>query len=449
MSSGSDRLDDLSAWAAEVVGESIDAIARRPGGGRHEAWDVRGAGGGTWFLRADSSPPDDFEHYTLRREAEIYGAVDELGIPTASIVGVHPVHEAVLMEYVPGTARIADLDRDAQIAIVDDFAPILARLHAADPSSMALPSLHPVRSIADHVVEELDIWERRLDSTGVPDPFLTACFAWLRDHVPDVPGPPSLVQGDTGPGNFLHDGTRVTAILDLELAHLGDPMEDLAWVGTRNSQEPVPDFERFLARYESAGGARFDLRRFRFHSLFAELRIAVLGAGRAGAVPHPLADLGNGLIYGVLHRRLTVEALAVAAGVALPDSELAIATDTAATGAFDGVLAQLKTIVGPAVGEAYASQRLKSIARVIKYLREVDRVGDTHLEAELGDLEGLLGERPASAEDGRALLDRMVRSGAFTATDLLPMAAADAARRQQLAGPAMGVLASRHLPDLT
>ena len=443
------RLDDLATWAADLVGEPIEAIDRRPGGGRHEAWDVRGRDGMTWFLRADSSPPDDFEHYTLRREAEIYRAVDELGIPTASILGVHPVHEAVLMEYVPGVARIADLDRDAQLGIVDDFAPILARLHAADPSAMALPSLHPVRSVSDHVVEELDIWERRLDASGVPDPFLTACFAWLRGHVPDVAGPPSLVQGDTGPGNFLHDGTRVTAMLDLELAHLGDPMEDLAWVGTRNSQEPVPDFERFLAHYSSAGGAPFDIGRFRYHSLFAELRIAVLGAGRAGVVPHPMADLGNGLIYGVLHRRLTVEAFAAAAGVTLPDVELPRSADTASTGSFDGVLAQLKNIVGPAVDDAFASQRLKSVARMIKYLREVDRVGDAHLEAELSELAKLLGSRTQSAEAGRAQLDEMVRSGELTAVDLLPMAAADAARRQQLAGPAMGVLASRHLPIVT
>ena len=226
-------------------------------------------------------------------------------------------------------------------------------------------------------------------------------------------------------------------------------MEDLAWVGTRNSQEPVPDFERFLARYESAGGARFDLRRFRFHSLFAELRIAVLGAGRAGVVPHPMADLGNGLIYGVLHRRLTVEAFAAAAGVTLPDVELPRSADTASTGSFDGVLAQLKNIVGPAVDDAFASQRLKSVARMIKYLREVDRVGDAHLEAELSELAKLLGSRTQSAEAGRAQLDEMVRSGELTAVDLLPMAAADAARRQQLAGPAMGVLASRHLPIVT
>ena len=58
-----------------------------------------------------------------------------------------------------------------------------------------------------------------------------------------------LVQGDTGPGNFLHDGSKLTAIVDFELAHIGDPMEDLAWIGTRNAQEPVPDFDRLLALY--------------------------------------------------------------------------------------------------------------------------------------------------------------------------------------------------------
>ena len=446
--SGTDRAAELAAWAQEVTGEPVQGIERRPGGGRHGAWEVKGKRGGRWFLRADSAQPDANEHYTLRRESDIYAAVASVGLPTPKILGVHPVHEAVLMEFVPGEARFSPLAPEAQAAVVADFAPMLARLHAADPAQLDLPSLAPVMSITDHVVQELDIWESRLEVVPAPNPFPRACFAWLRQNLPAVEGSPSLVQGDTGPGNFLHDGRRVTALLDFELAHLGDPMEDLAWVGTRNAQDPVPDFGVFLAQYAEAGGVAFDAERFRYHSLFAELRIAVLGAERAAAGgPAPMGDLGSGLIYGALHQRLTLEALCAAVGEPLPELVTLPAADTAQTAYFDGALQQMRDLIGPAIADPFAAQRLKSLARVVKHLREADRIGSGALiEAELDDLEAVLRHRPPSRAEGRAELDRLVGAGEMDAVDLIALTTGEVSRAHQQAAAAMGSLATRHLP---
>lgn len=448
-----DRQEQLAAWAATLVGAPSVTLTRRPGGGRHEAWDVSAPTGGSWFLRSDAAPAGDHEHYTLRREAEIYRAVHSLGIPSPAVLGVHPDLAAVLLERVEGEAAFARLAPDAQAAIVDDFAPLLARLHAADPSELDLPSLGPVTTITDAVQRELDIWEARLDASGVPDPILTACFMWLRNHLPDTDDiRPSLVQGDTGPGNLLHDGRRVTALLDFELAHLGDPMEDLAWVGTRNAQEPVPDFDHFVARYAEAAHGSADAigagerDRIRYHALFAELRIAVLGTGRAGGTADLEAEHGNHLIYGALHRRLTVEALAAAMGTTLPPVELPELADTDDTRYFDAALHQMRERIAPEVGDPYAARLLKGLARVVKYLREVDRAGGAHTDAELSDLAALLGRRPSTVLAGAGELLQRVRSGEVAAADLLPYAAAQVARRTQLVGPAMGVLATRHLP---
>ena len=444
----SDVLDELTAWAAVLTGAPSVMLRQRSGGGRHQAWDVAAPNGETWFLRMDAVAPGAHEHYTLRREAGIYRAVHAAGIPSPAVLGIHPTLEAVLLERVDGDAAFARLAPAAQLAIIDDFAPLLARLHAADPASMGLDALGAVTTIADAVMRELDIWESRLDGTGVPDPFLTACFRWLRANLPETGDtPPVLVQGDTGPGNFLHDGMRVTAFLDFELGHLGDPMEDLAWVGTRNAQEPVPDFERFLDHYESASGNPVDRERLRYHSLFAELRIAVLGAGRV-ADDDAMAEHGNHMIYGALHRRLTVEALAVVLGVDVPTVELPVLTDTAATRYFDGVLAQLGTIVVPAISDPYAKRRAKSIARTVKYLREADRAGDLPQQAELDDLQALLGTRPTSVETGTAELHARVVDDTVDAAAILRYAAGQAMRRQQLAATAMGVLADQHLPAI-
>jgi hypothetical protein len=284
-------------------------------------------------------------------------------------------------------------------------------------------------------------------ATGVPDPVLTACFMWLRDHVPATgDAPPALVQGDTGPGNFLHDGHRVTAFLDFELAHLGDPMEDLAWVGTRNAQEPVPDFEHFLTRYASAAGVEPDRDRIRYHALLAELRIAVLSAERVSGEADLEAEHGNQLIYGTLHRRLTVEALAAAMGVPYPNVPLPPLADTADTRFFDGALHQLRTMVAPQLADPYVARRLKGVARVLKYLRELDRAGEGHTAAELDGLTALLGHRPASVPEGAAELLARVQARELGASDVLPYAAGQVQRRNQLMADAMGALATRHLP---
>jgi len=444
-------IDDLATWIAGATGGQSVEIRRRPGGGRHQAWDVTftepGGGIGQLFLRADADVPGPHECYTLWREAEIYAALAAAGLPVPPILAVHPEHPAVLMGYADGTARFGGIEPEAQYAILDDLVAALVEMHALDVTTLDLPSLLPARGIADHVRDELDVWEGRLDQSGRAEPFLRACFAWLRANNPTVDGPPSLVQGDTGPGNFLHDGHRLTALLDFELAHLGDPMEDLAWIGTRNAQDPVPDFDALLAAYERAGG-HVDVPRIRYHFVLAELRIAVLAIERASHAPAPDADVGSGLIYGTLHTRLTAEALAAATGTALPDPPPDDTTDSSATPYFDAVLHQLRTIIVPAVDDPFAAQRAKSAARVLKYLREVERAGDRPAVAELDVLEQFLGDRPVDAASGRAALEAAVVAGRYDAVDLLPYAWTRVQWEQRLRAGAMGVLATRHLPDL-
>ena len=439
----------IEAWLGECTGARSVEVRRRPGGGRHQAWDVTLTDGdGTTvrrFLRADATRPGPHESYTLWREAEIYGALASAGLPVPEIIAVHPDHPAVLMAYADGGARFTGLAERAQVAILDDLVEALVRMHHLDVTRLPLPSLLPARRIADHVHAELDEWEGRLDQSAQAEPFLRACFAWLRAHVPDVDGLPSLVQGDTGPGNLLHDGEHLTALLDFELAHLGDPMEDLAWIGTRNAQEPVPDFDALLAAYERAGG-EVDRARIRYHFVLAELRIAVLAIERSDRAPSPEADVGSGLIYGTLHTRLTAEALAAATGTALPAVAADDTVDTDATPYFDAVLGQLRTVIVPAVGDPFAAQRAKSAARVLKYLREVDRAGDAPMVDEIDAANAILGVRAASVEDARHALEVEVVSGRLDATDLLPYAWTRVQWEQRLREGAMGVLATRHLP---
>ena len=115
-------------------------------------------------------------------------------------------------------------------------------------------------------------------SSGAGTPTRRSLFSlrWLRDNIPPYDGPPVLVQGDTGPGNFMYLGGRVTAVVDWELAHLGDPMDDIAWLSLRATQEPFTDFPTRLREYETLSGNVVDEARVRYYQVMAETKLQVM-----------------------------------------------------------------------------------------------------------------------------------------------------------------------------
>jgi aminoglycoside phosphotransferase (APT) family kinase protein len=125
---------------------------------------------------------------------------------------------------------------------------ILGEIARTDPAGVGLQELLEDGTSADRFWErELDHWERVLDADELtPQPIIRAAIRWLRRTPPNPPARPSVVHGDYRTGNFLYDQDgNVRAILDWEMVHLGDPLEDLAW--------SLNDIWRF-ARDERAGG---------------------------------------------------------------------------------------------------------------------------------------------------------------------------------------------------
>ena len=216
-----------------------------------------------------------------------------------------------------------------------------------------------------------------------------------------------LVQGDTGPGNFMYAGGRVTAVVDWELAHLGDPMDDIAWLSLRATQEPFTDFPTRLREYEALSGNTIDEARVRYYQVMAETKLQVMGhrgpdgdgdgRHRRRAADGGGNDVGNGFIYQVLHRRLWLEALAAANGLELTPAEAPQARGPRDSDwMYDAVLTQLRDVIVPRTTDPLAQARGKGVARIIKYLARVDTYGPYYEECELQDLATLLGRRPDS-----------------------------------------------------
>jgi aminoglycoside phosphotransferase (APT) family kinase protein len=446
--------DDIVAWVEKCAEGRVVHADRRPGGGRREAWvvDVEAADGPRpLFLRYDRSDPAvTGDPFTLHREARFYLALQDSPVPVPRVIGVHDTEQAILSERVAGETWFSRLrDEEQRLSVARDFMRILASLHRLDPSVLTIPGESQPADLRAAVTADLDRWEALYRFAGAPaDPMIEVGLEWLRRNLPDVDGPVVIVQGDTGPGNFLYDAGRVTAVLDWELAHWGDPMDDMGWLSLRAVQEPFTTLSDRLRDWEQHTGWTVDLDRVRYYRVLAELKVVILGHRRAEGM-NLLGEVGNGLIYGQLHRRLFVEAMADVLGV---DLELPAELEAPATEVgwlYDAAMAQIREIIVPRSTDPFVVQRAKGLARILKHLQQVDRLGATAQTEELADLRALTGAGVVSAEEGRDRLAVAVRAGRVPTEDALRYFARRAARGTQLLRPAMGVLADRHFDPLT
>jgi aminoglycoside phosphotransferase (APT) family kinase protein len=199
--------------------------------------------------------------------------VDEPG----SVLG----QPSFVTERVPGTADMSLLRRapdDAEArAVAVDLARAAARLHDVDWRSLGVERHLPTVTAADAAATQLDYWEelfvrQRLE----PLPVAVFAFDWLRDHVPATQRV-SIVHGDLRFGNLLYEDGRITALLDWEMVHLGDPIEDLAWAyRSLWSLEKFLPLDAFLREYASASGAPVDADHFLYWRLFGELKHSII-----------------------------------------------------------------------------------------------------------------------------------------------------------------------------
>lgn len=183
---------------------------------------------------------------------------------------------AVLLQRMPGQAdpvAFLSAEKDLGRARTLDLARAVAELHRADPED--LPGSEPV----------VELWrDRFLASRLEPLPALSWLFDWLSDHEGHVEHP-AVVHGDLRPGNVLYEGERITALLDWEMAHLGDPVEDLAWAYRALwSPERFVSLCEFVAAYEREAGVRVETHRLRWHRVFCEVKFATISLQAARSV---------------------------------------------------------------------------------------------------------------------------------------------------------------------
>jgi aminoglycoside phosphotransferase len=396
----------------------------------------------------------------------VYRALEPLGIPIPHVWGVDEDLDVFLVDRAEGQVWFRP-PRDPAVAeaVAHDFMHQLATWHSAPARKLELPSFGPVRSVREHQFDQLagitDLFERE-DRDQPMDLLARSQLEHLVDHVPDYDGEPVLVQGDTGPGNFMYVGDRVTAIVDWELAHVGDPMDDIAWLSWRATQQGWPDFPARLREYEAASGIDVDPARVRYYRLNACARLgprfglADMGegttrplgpAGTVDAAVDRYAD-GSGMVMNMLHRRMRLTAQADAIGIELPGREVHDEAPPLQHAAlYDAVLGQLRDIVD-GVDDRAASNRAKSAARQVKYLKELDRNRAFFEAHELDDLGRLLGSTPATVTAGRVELATAARDGKVELDEYLLYHWARLTRDDWMMREASGGMYERDWPEL-
>ena len=379
--------------------------------------------------------------FPLEHEMLCQRLLHEQGIPVAAVYGWIDEPRAFVIDRVGGRPDFAGVDDAERAAVVDDYLAILARLHGLDVEPFARAGV--VRAARPGDSGEVGLqayrtWYRR--SKKRPDPFLEFCLHWLERHPLAPHERESMIVWDSG--QFHHAGGRILAVLDLELAHIGDPMMDLAAWRMRDTIMNFGDFNELYARYEQLSGAAVDIDAIRHHHVAFTLSNR-LAFHAALAEPPPGSDYMTNLQWCGETDLFAVEALADEMGIELDGVGIPAAQVSPVAHAHAHLVAALRDL--PVADEAAEYERRRAF-RLARHLQRFDEVGRACVNDDLDDLATLLGRRPATWQEGDAALEQFVLSDAGVHDDeLVRVFHRRLWRAHQLMGPA-GSTMTRHLP---
>ena len=223
--------------------------------------------------------------FSMESEASLLRAAALNGVPVAEVVAATNDPSVlgapfIVVRRLQGETIARRILRDGSFAsarsrLIGQSADALARIHAIDPDTV--PEL-----VAEDQLDALRQMYDLLEPTMGPHPAFELGFRRL-----DLSRPPSqavsVLHGDFRLGNLLIDQEGLVAAIDWELAHLGDPMEDLAWFSIRawtfggeGEVAGVGSIDALLSSYERSSGGVVDRGAFQWWRCFETLRWGVI-----------------------------------------------------------------------------------------------------------------------------------------------------------------------------
>ena len=283
--------DDVADRLGQVIGGTVTSIRRLSGGAsrRTSAVDMEGVEGNTRALILQQQRGGGLTNRSsVALEAALLRAAGEAGVPVPGVVAAGEADGLdagwLVVERLEGEAIARRLLRDeayeeARRRLTANAAEALARIHTIALDGLAgLPRSDPLA----RPLEFLDI-------TGELRPVLELAARWLDANRPIATGR-TVVHGDFRMGNLLVNTSGLVGVLDWELAHAGDPAEDLGWLSARawrfGGSGEVGGFgqlDDLLTRYGEASGRVIDQATVRWWQAYATMKWAVICALQASA----------------------------------------------------------------------------------------------------------------------------------------------------------------------
>ena len=283
----------LERALARIGWPAPTGLERLSGGASMESWRFASGGAAGVLRRAPSPEVMAGRPMDHAGEAGLIGAAHAAGVTAPEVLVVLEPADAIgtgfVMRALPGTPDpVLILTTPEPARLLADLAGALAAIHRLPLSGLTAPVMETAAALGE--------LKTRFIGYGGDRPILALAARWLEANLP-APVPPKLVHGDFRLGNLLVDAGRLSGVLDWELAHLGDPHEDLAYgcmTVWRFSRPDRPAFglgsiDEFTQAYEAAGGGPVDPARLRFWLVYRTFWWA-LGCLQMGAMWRDHAD---------------------------------------------------------------------------------------------------------------------------------------------------------------
>ena len=419
--------------------------------------------------------PDFPSPFDLEHEARVHALLEANGVPVPHVYGLAegPVR-TLIMARVPGQQGLALARDDAtRRELMTTYVSHMARIHNIDGERLRHAGFRVPTDPTDVAMSEVfRNVETKYLLLGRRDPLIEFLRSWLWRNVPQRTRS-TFVTWDSA--QFLqHDG-ELTALIDFELAHVGDAYMDLAALRTRDSIEPLGDLHVTFAEYERLMGESIDFQRLRFYEI-SQLTVTLMLQFPVLVAPDPESDYVTHLTWYIDSARYALDIMAELFEIDLDTVDVPQAapstyhtrlrhlvttmrtlarsepkTDLARYGiAVDPTMAE-RTSASTAVDE-FVRWRARCAYRLARHLQRVDEIGPT-LDAQNRDDVARLVQHEVvdDAHADETLLAVIDAVGAERELELLQLFATRLQRLHMLLGPADSLIV-RHrvlqsLPD--
>jgi aminoglycoside phosphotransferase (APT) family kinase protein len=278
--------DALARLAKARLGGPLAGLERLSGGASQELWSFTVLAAGEprrLVLRRNPGGEVRRENAAgMETEARLIDLAGRAGAPVPGVVWVlrpaDGLGSGYVMEHVAGETLARRLLRDPEYAqarsrLARQLGEAAARIHQIDKAEAG-----DLRRTT--VASSLEASYAHYRSLGMHRPVVDWAFRWLRANRPLAEAEPTVVHGDMRNGNIVVGPEGLRAVLDWEVVHLGDPMEDLGWICVTSWRfgeidKPAGGFgsrEDLFAGYEAVSGTPVDAARVRFWEIMGTLR---------------------------------------------------------------------------------------------------------------------------------------------------------------------------------